>query len=39
KIMAKGKSWDICFADYAHRKYPNVDEDVITTIEDILEHP
>jgi len=27
------------FAEYVHRKYPKVDDDVITMIEDILEHP
>jgi len=39
KSMAMGCQCDIEFAEYAHRKYPEVDEDIITMIEDILEHP
>ena len=27
------------FREYAHRKYPQLDEDTITMIEDVLEHP
>ena len=27
------------FREYAHRKYPQLDEDTITMVEDILEHP
>ena len=27
------------FREYAHRKYPELDEDSITMIEDVLEHP
>jgi len=27
------------FADYVHRKYPEVAEDTITMIKDVLEHP
>jgi len=27
------------FREYAHRKYPELDEDTITMIEDVLEHP
>ncbi|GAI38867.1 unnamed protein product, partial [marine sediment metagenome] len=30
KIMAKGSGCDIGFAEYAHRKYPELDEDIIT---------
>ena len=37
--MAKGSDCDISFAEYAHRKYPELDEDVLTMIEGILEHP
>ena len=39
KSMAKGSDCNIEFAEYAHRKYPELDEDIITMIEDILEHP
>ncbi len=39
KSMAKGTGCDIGFAEYAHRKYPGVDEDIITMVQDILEHP
>lgn len=39
KSMAKGSGCDIGFAEYAHRKYPELDEDIITMVEDILEHP
>ncbi len=39
KSMAKGGQCNIEFREYAHSKYPEVDEDVITMIEDILEHP
>jgi len=27
------------FREYAHRKYPELDEDSITMIEGVLEHP
>jgi len=27
------------FREYAHRKYPQLDEDIITMVEDTLEHP
>ena len=37
--MAKGSDCDIGFGEYIHRKYPEVDDDTITMIEDILEHP
>ena len=38
KSMAKGSDCDIEF-EYVHRKYLQLDEDIITMIEDILEHP
>lgn len=38
KSMTKGSS-NIEFREYTHRKYPELDEDIITMIEDILEHP
>ena len=39
KSMAKGTDCDIEFREYAHRKYPQLDEDTITMIQNILEHP
>ena len=39
KSMAKTNDSNIDFAEYVRRKYPEVDEDTITMIEDILEHP
>ena len=39
KSMAKVSGSDISFAEYVHRNYPEVDEDIITMVEDILEHP
>lgn len=39
KSMAQAKTELPEFRDYARRKYPNIDGDVITMIEDILEHP
>ena len=30
---------NIGFAEYVHRNYPEVDEDIITMVKDILEHP
>jgi len=27
------------FREYAHRKYPQIDEDIITMVEDLLKHP
>ena len=39
KGMAKGSNCDIDFAEYARRKYPEVDDDIITMVKDILEHP
>ncbi len=38
KSIAKGSNCDIGFREYAYRKYPELDDDVITMIEDILEH-
>jgi transcriptional regulator with XRE-family HTH domain len=38
KSMAKTNDSNIGFAEYVRRKYPEVDEDTITMIEDILEH-
>jgi hypothetical protein len=38
KSMARG-SGDLDLAEFIHRKYPGADEDIITMIEDILEHP
>ena len=37
KSMSKG-SGNIGFREYARRQYPELDEDTITMIEDILEH-
>ena len=39
KSMAQAKTELPEFRDYARRKYPNVDGDIITMIEDVLEHP
>ena len=39
KSIAKGSNCDIDFAEYARRKYPELDEDIITMVKDILEHP
>jgi len=39
KSMAKGSGCDIGFAEYVRTKYPGVDKDTITLIEDILDHP
>jgi len=36
KSLTKGNSCDIGFAEYARRKYPELDEDVITMIEDLI---
>ena len=38
KSMARGSNYSIEIAEYAHRKYPELDEETITMIEDILEH-
>ncbi|MBA7522837.1 hypothetical protein ES705_14957 [subsurface metagenome] len=37
KSMTKGSN--IKFREYAHRNYPQLDEDIITMVEDMLEHP
>jgi len=39
KGMTRGNVPNIGFAEYAHSRYPNLDEDIITMIEDVLEHP
>ena len=39
KSMARANDSNIGFAEYVRRKYPQVDEDTITMIQDILEHP
>jgi transcriptional regulator with XRE-family HTH domain len=39
KSMAKANDSNIGFAEYVCKKYPGVDEDVITMVQDLLEHP
>jgi len=39
KSMANITAAPFGFREYAHRKYPELGEDVITMIEDVLEHP
>ena len=39
KSIAKESGCNIEFAEYARRNFPEVDEDTITMIQDILEHP
>jgi len=39
KSIAKGCQSNISFAEYVRRNYPEVGEDVITMVQDILEHP
>jgi transcriptional regulator with XRE-family HTH domain len=39
KSMAKANDSNIGFAEYVRRKYPGVDEDTITMVQDVLEHP
>ncbi|HUU62324.1 MAG TPA: hypothetical protein VMX96_00140 [Dehalococcoidia bacterium] len=43
KSVAVAKSirsgYNIGFAEYVRRNYPQVDEDIITMVKDILEHP
>jgi len=39
KSMAKANDSNIGFAEYVRRKYAEVDEDTITMIQDMLEHP
>lgn len=36
KSLARGTDCDIGFAEYAHRKYPFLGEDLITMIEDLI---
>ena len=38
-FLSPQPSEEVGFAEYVHRNYPQVDEDVIKMIEDILEHP
>jgi len=38
-MVAKGTGCDIGFTEYVRTKYPGIGEDIITMIEDILEHP
>ena len=38
QVHSKPSEWPE-FREYAHRKYPQLDEDSITMIEDVLEHP
>jgi transcriptional regulator with XRE-family HTH domain len=39
KSMAKANDSNIGFAEYVRKKYPGVDEDVTTMVQDLLEHP
>ena len=39
KSMAKANDSNIGFAEYVRKKYPGVDEGVITMVQDVLEHP
>jgi transcriptional regulator with XRE-family HTH domain len=39
KSMAKAGDSDVSFAEFVRRKYPGVDEDTITMVQDLLEHP
>jgi len=39
KNITKESGCDTGFAEYVHRRYPGADEDTITMMEDILEHP
>jgi len=41
KLVAKSirSGYNIGFAEYVHRNYPQVDEDIITMVKNILEHP
>ncbi|GAJ12099.1 unnamed protein product [marine sediment metagenome] len=39
KSLAKGSNCNIDFAEYVHRKYPELDEDIITRVKDMLDHP
>jgi len=37
--LPRGYQCNVGFAEYAHRKYPEINEDIITMIEDLMEHP
>jgi len=37
KIMARASSYNIEFAEYVHRNYPELDEDIVTMVEDLIE--
>jgi len=39
KSIAKANDGNIELREYVRRKYPEVDEDTITMIQDVLEHP
>jgi len=38
-ILSITRTYDWGFAEYVRRKYPKIDEDTITMIQDMLEHP
>jgi len=38
-LKSKDNDYNIEFREYVHRKYPEVNEDVITMVQDVLEHP
>jgi transcriptional regulator with XRE-family HTH domain len=37
--VLKSMARDVGFAEYVRRKYPELDEDTITRVQDIIEHP
>ncbi|MBA7563896.1 hypothetical protein ES708_05557 [subsurface metagenome] len=39
KSIAKESDCALDFTEYAHRKYPKLDEDIIIMVKDILDHP
>lgn len=39
KSIAKASVYDLSFAEYVRRKYPQADEDIIIMAQDVLEHP
>lgn len=39
KRFARDYQFNLDFTEYAHRRYPELDKDIITMIEDMLEHP
>jgi len=39
KSIAKESDYALDFTEYAHRKYPKLDEAIITMVKDILDHP